>query len=860
MWSDINTFDILKFILMDHESNNLLVIATYRSNELQKEHPLLVWQKGLEENPLVSESAQAVTLTNLNFERTQELLSRAVHLEVDEVRDLAQLLLERTDGNIFFLIQLLEKLQDSKVLFYDITRFQWALSIEGIIRHTTLSDNLGELVCSRIQNLPTDVQETLKLISCFGSRVDTDILEITKLASNEPIEDIMACVEFACKERMLIQISSSQYKFYHDQIQSAAFSLLPAGNELVLTRWKISGLLLAHPLVLEDERLMFACADQVQHALEFVQNEKDRVQIAELTLKAGIHAARMSAFLQASAFLGVGVKVIGGYDAFVVHYDLAVQLFAFLSKISFCLGHHDYSKEIAETLLKYSKTFADKISPLMTIFQCLLSDTDPQSTLQFGLDLSETLGGEKIPRNPTTMQALQERRRLKSALKEFEDEDILGLPRIVDRNIERSLSVLVRLIDVCHHEKQNLLAEIIQIRCVLMTLHFGLSKWSTQALVAAAQHSIGKDHDVKEGARFARLAEKMLYLCPSGAAHSSVCIITGVVDTSRRHLDLCMQGYRLCMGSGDIEVAGISLAIYFWAYFYSGLPFSPLLEDIERFAYQMLDYNQNFAFIHTLPIWQCLLNLSGKSKDPLDLENGEAIEKRNLIGAAGSKLGTEAPKSYGMQVAFLLGDIDKATMLYHQVVEFKPSLLLLSTAIYLARVFFFGLICIANVKRGKKKYKAEARKHMMYIRELVESGSMNLVHKLQILEAEYKSLDAASSGVHDLLRNYDMALVSSTKSGFIQDAALCAYLAAKYCASHPELKDYLDMYLVSAHDKFLTWGASAVADSIRSRHPHSFEAQDVSPVGDVSSKSSGLQSRTRFRPSIVAKHQSLTPK
>ena len=455
------------------------------------------------------------------------------------------------------------------------------------------------------------------------------------------------------------------------------------------------------------------------------------------------------------------------------------------------------------------------------------------------------------------IQVAQERQRLSSTLQKFSDGNILQLPQMNDKNKERCLMALTRLIDPCYHVKANALSEVIQIRCILMTLEDGLSKYASASFVAAAQYTIAVYQDVKEGARFVSLAEKLLYLSPAGTSHYAVATVKSVTDASRKNLKLCMEGYRLGMENGEISAAYFAVTIYTWSFYYGGLPFLPLLDDMKKFTQQMLEYHQHFLFLHNLPLWQCLLCLSGQSDDPCDVGKGEAIEMRKLLVSNTLSLGKEATKSYGMHVAFYMGDIEKATEFYSQVVDFTMSYLAKATSIYLGRVFFFGLICVANAKSGNKKYKQEAKKHISYIRKLVESGALNLVHKLQILDAEIGSLDTTSSDVNGLLRGYEVALVNSTKAGFIQDAALCAYLAGEFCSSNPlELSRCVETYLMKSHELYLTWGATAVAASVRDRHPTVFENKDI--CTEAGNRSSGLQSRTRFEDSIAKGHRTLS--
>ena len=434
LWSDDITLGLLKSLVMDSELTNLLIVATYRDNENatftknNDDHlPFWTWKRTLEETSRITAtlSLQQIPLNNLSLEELKDALSQILHLESDNLEEFVRLLKDRTDGNIFFLKQLLQDLQDVDAIEYDdCNKFQWMIHMEQVRKQTSLADNVGQLVCSRIaSHLPTNVQEILKLASCFGAQFDIDVLKTVyseanvKSSKNSTLQkndtsnvdneykkgkedsDLVPCLEVACKEQMLIQISERRYKFAHDQIQFAVFSMLRytktkmsrsslrEGIEenqgldgLIYTRWNITKLLLASPNLYKDDRFLFACADQAHYAIDIVQTETDRVFIAKMNLAAGIRAASMSAFFHASKYLGNGVKALGGHNkAFSSHYDLSMQLHSLLAKTSGCMGQHDFAKEIAETALKYAKTFAVTISPLMTIFQCLLADPDVES-------------------------------------------------------------------------------------------------------------------------------------------------------------------------------------------------------------------------------------------------------------------------------------------------------------------------------------------------------------------------------------------------------------------------------------------------------------------------------------------------
>eukprot|EP00957_Ditylum_brightwellii_P081544 6203512-Ditylum_brightwellii.AAC.1 len=92
------------------------------------------------------------------------------------------------------------------------------------------------------------------------------------------------------------------------------------------------------------------------------------------------------------------------------------------------------------------------------------------------------------------------------------------------------------------------------------------------------------------------------------------------------------------------------------------------------------------------------------------------------------------------------------------------------------------------------------------LRKYVAGGAINLVHKVQLLDAEM--MKRTSQNSDKVLQKYKAAIVSATRSGFLQDAALSNYLCAQYCQTNSKLESYHEMYMVKSRDQFLSWGAS----------------------------------------------------
>lgn len=255
-----------------------------------------------------------------------------------------------------------------------------------------------------------------------------------------------------------------------------------------------------------------------------------------------------------------------------------------------------------------------------------------------------------------------------------------------------------------------------------------------------------------------------------------------------------------------------------------------------------------------IPLFQLLLCLSGREEDPSDIQSGKAIEMLSLVpGGESAILGKESLMSYGMQLSVYMGDFERATKYYEQLKDANMGIMKAS-CIYHARLFFFSLICLENFRTHRRsRFKNEAKKHIGIIRELVESGAINLVHKLQLLDAEFSSV--TSKDTDEVLRKYEKAIVSGSRSGFLQDGALSNFLCAMFCLRNPGKVSAADSYIERAYELYKTWGARAVAKSVKERHPDFFP--EAEPV-DLNRGDSLFRSRAQFRESFALMHKSLS--
>jgi len=97
-WMDSASLKLMTLMMSDIPY--LLLIGAYRDNEVSSVHPLMTT---LEEMQKGGNLVQTLTLTPLTLLHLNQLVSDTLHLPLERTKPLAELVLEKTGGNPFFM-------------------------------------------------------------------------------------------------------------------------------------------------------------------------------------------------------------------------------------------------------------------------------------------------------------------------------------------------------------------------------------------------------------------------------------------------------------------------------------------------------------------------------------------------------------------------------------------------------------------------------------------------------------------------------------------------------------------------------------------------------------------------------------
>ncbi len=232
-WADPSTRDVLRFLVARLRSEHLLLVVTYRSDDVDRRHPL---------RPLLAElhrqeRVEHVELDPFTADELREFTTALNGRPLPE-KDFEQVL-RRSEGNAFFAEELVTAGLDSG----------------------TLPWSLADVLHARMQHLEPSVQQLVRLASVAGRQVREDLLRAAaqRLRGLEDPVVVATALQEAVAHRVL-GVEDSHLAFRHALLAEALYLDLLPGERVMMHRAYLAALL--------DEPELGSAAQRAHHALK----------------------------------------------------------------------------------------------------------------------------------------------------------------------------------------------------------------------------------------------------------------------------------------------------------------------------------------------------------------------------------------------------------------------------------------------------------------------------------------------------------------------------------------------------------------------------------------------------------------
>jgi len=241
-WADIPSINMLKNFTTDNDIKHLLVIGTYRDNEVSPSNPFTLGIETVKEEGGI---VHTIHLQNLTTNNIMELVADSLgSRSLREVEELSNLVYEKTQGNAFFAGQFLQKLYEDELLMFDFSQNKWIWDVPQI-EAQNLTDNVIELMANNIDQLSQQTIICLQFAACIGNTFNAQILAIvSKQDVTTTVNHLLESIE----EGLIIPlddyykatftIPQSVFKFVHNRVQQAAY-ITECNKRLIFSFLKI---------------------------------------------------------------------------------------------------------------------------------------------------------------------------------------------------------------------------------------------------------------------------------------------------------------------------------------------------------------------------------------------------------------------------------------------------------------------------------------------------------------------------------------------------------------------------------------------------------------------------------------------
>src|SRR5579871_3010705 len=226
-WADAQSLALLKHLLRQVEQGPLQVIAAYRDSDLGKDHPMT---DVLAETRSLQGVHRAV-LRGLGEGEVAEIMTAVAGHELEEDGvELAAHITAETDGNPFFVGEILRALSESGALLFDVQSGRWRVDRPGEI---VLPESVREVVERRVERLGPGSLEALRAAAVIGRSFDLDLLSAVAGVEESVLLDSL---EAAVAASILAESSEriGRFRFVHALINQILYDGLGATRRALL--------------------------------------------------------------------------------------------------------------------------------------------------------------------------------------------------------------------------------------------------------------------------------------------------------------------------------------------------------------------------------------------------------------------------------------------------------------------------------------------------------------------------------------------------------------------------------------------------------------------------------------------------
>ncbi|CAO3683748.1 unnamed protein product [Umbelopsis ramanniana] len=943
-WSSKTELNLIRKILCSPEKQHLLLIGAFRSNEVLPGDLLAVILDQLEEDPTVNMTT--VALGPLDHESVRSIVSTTLIGHIDPIKhtlierhqskqptmhnihELTTLIYDKTEGNPFFVLQLLKSFYTSGDILFDYDTNAWHWDIKQLYMKE-ISPNVIDLLINVMSRLPAQTRNVLLLASCIGNRFTSDLLSIVNqkdlsatvmdlwdglaaklvipLDSNykvpmaffeenlesidehlqladsamdgndemhHPSPSMMNTIDESVRSKHILyrltldsettRISKEpiviHFKFLHDRVQQAAYSLIPE-KDRHQTHLQIGRLMLQYAdnqaqneeSVMSDEELfnrsrqgffqltsyldrnIFNITNQLNAGSDLLKKQPDNGdeirRLISLNLRAGLIAQQATAYDASVKYFRHAIDLLDDSSwetnystAYFVHFGLADALY---HATAFKEALHWFTTALIQC--QFAK---DKAQIYHGLLKCHMGDGQTSESIDCVLEGLQILGYE-LPSTPESMESYCANisHRIES-MNVGEIRSMANLTLTKDVLHSATIRILVSSIPPVYFSRPELLPYIIltglnatldnkvvpEVTYIytlygLLTIGTAMNKFTSPEALANV---------IVIAYEWGRLAvtslekyERTLVKCATLKVYAShvQCWNEPLANTYATFEQSIEEGISTMNG----EYVGYGCVEQCMYMFFASEALEGISDRCARYKVVMERFRQEIGNTYLRLGYQAILNLMNRGNpDPCDMigqvyteSYHQIVQSNNLI------LHAFCYDLYKLILTTTFRQKEEALKVSRSgFSSIDGAIGLLHTAMFYV---FSSISFLENWSQITEQERQRVTDAIQRCKGWAINAPQFFDHKLALLQALH--YEFAESNFLCAVDLYDAAIEGARKHGFVQITALACELAAEFYMRRGKQR-IANEYLLESYYNYVRWGAEAKAKDMALQYPN----------------------------------------
>ena len=816
-WADPASLNLMTLMVSARATESLLLVMTYRDNEVSAAHPFILATKELAKQDV---QIHSIDLRALGASDVAQFVADALRQEIAAVMPLAEIVHQKTAGNPFFMRQFMLALYDSKVIHFDPKNRAFRFDPTAV-KNAPITENVAEFLAERLDNLPPDIRDVLRVAAAIGNRFELNVLarvqgrsvaetaERLKDAIDEGLIAPLSGLESLDPLALQSPLVYSRFAFLHDRVKQAAYATL-TDDERAELHLAIGRVQLAQSSAAQLESQLFDIVNHLNRGSALIGDRDEQRRLAELNLRAGAKARDSTAYDLAVRCFRKAVDLLGA-RAWRECYELQADAHRRLAE-TLCITDVAATFEVINRALEHAKSLIDRAKLYTLEVGTLITIGRMPEALAIGRRAARLFEVE-LPEESERVRAMlmSESAGILEHTAAIGVDKLLELPVMEDEGKSVLMGLLAHCLPAAYTTEQDAYG-LICCKMIRLSLEWGNSPFSARGYGSFAAILSGTPARYEDAYRFAKLGVDLCHKLNAPSVLPAAYFLWALFSSHwikpiAESAELFRRSVESGLQSGDHQHASLSANRRISNLLFSGMPLPELREEANATMELLQRIGDTNSMEYLRPQIQLLEWLRGDRchGDTLGTDEHDEDECTAIIQGRGNR-SVESDWFRQREIQrYFCGDFSTAYAFAQTTEELVPFCAAFFTTAQ--HTFFYSLIMTARYADAshaeRETYHVRLAKNQQQMKTWAGHCPENFNHMYLLVEAERARIAGSRIEAADL---YDRAIAAAHEQTVVGIEALAAELAARFWLDAGK-RDFVRVYLEKALHAYDIWGA-----------------------------------------------------